>query len=233
MENNDCVIYSKNLTYEPYHQSRGEGFSGKLLLATEASNPDKKYIVKAGEAHVAACEFMFYRLAVRSGLRVAPVRLVEPAKPGEFKYPACAVDYIPNAIKLSYYEYKDIEECQVLTDLSYMLGDRDHMDFLRDEHGVIYKIDHSDCFGIEWTAETWLDPKKVNPSYLVYQMTGTHPTVDFSVKEDAGDMPAKIAAMTIADFDVELGLLEKYCGKPFEKHFRYYIDELIGQCKRI
>ena len=223
MEKNDCVIYSKDLTYESYNQLRGEGFSGKLLLAAEVNNPDKKYIIKAGEAHVAACEFMFYRLALKLGLRAARVRLVEPAKAGEFKYPACAVDYIPNAVMLSYDEYKDIAECRTLIDLSFMLGDRDNMDFLRDDNGVIYKIDHSDCFGIELTAETWLNPKKVNPSYLVYQMSRSRPTVGFSIKKDAGDMPAKITKMTVADFDVELGLLERYCGKPFEEHFRYYI----------
>jgi len=233
MDNSDCVIHSKDLTYEPYHQSRGEGFSGQLLLAADVNNPDKKYIVKAGEAHVAACEFMFFRLASRVGLRVAPVRFVEPARRGEFKYPACAVDYIPNADKLTYDEYKDITECKMLIDLSYILGDRDHMDFLRDENGDIYKIDHSDCLGIESTAETWLNSKKVNPSYLIYQMSRTKPNVGMSIKEDSSDLKEKIAGMDVADFDEEFTLIKKYCGTPFEAHFRYYINELIEQCKRI
>ena len=232
MKNSECIIKSKDLMYEPYHQSRGNGFSGQLLLASEVDNPDRKYIIKSGEAHVAACEFMFYGLALKLGLRVARVWLVESAKAGEFKYPACAVDYIPNAVKLSYEEYKDIKDCRTLTDLSYMLGDRDHMDFIKDENGIIYKIDHSDCFGIETTAETWLDPKKVSPSYLFYQMARTKPTVVFSIKNDAGDMPAKIAKLSVTDFNDELDLLSKYCGKPFEDHFRYYIDELINQCKQ-
>ena len=175
MENNDCVISSKNLTCEPYIQLRGEGFSGQLMMATDINNPNVRYIIKAGQAHVAACEFMFYRLALKLGLCTARVWLVEVAKVGEFMYPACAVDYIPNATKLPYAEWKDIEECRILTDLSFMLGDRDNMDFLRDENGVIYKIDHSDCFGIESTAETWINPNKINLSYLFVRVQILHP----------------------------------------------------------
>jgi hypothetical protein len=232
MSNADCVICSKDLTYEPYRQSRGDGFSGQLLMAAETNNPDKRYIIKSGEAHVAACEFMFYRLASELGLPVAPVRLVEPAKRGEFKYPACAVDFIPDAVMLPYDEYKEIAECRMLTDLSYILGDRDHMEFLRDGNGSVYKIDHSDCFGIESTAETWLNPKKVNPSFMFYQMSRTKPNVSMSIKEDAGDLHERIAKITVADFDDEFDLLKKYCGKPFEDHFHNYIDELISQCKQ-
>jgi len=49
------------------------------------------------------------------------------------------------------------------------------MDFLRDENGVIYKIDHSDCFGIESTAETWINPNKINLSYLFVRVQILHP----------------------------------------------------------
>jgi hypothetical protein len=233
MENMDFLIKSQELAYAPYHQARGDGFSGQLLLASEIKDPERKYIIKAGEAHVAACEFMFYRLALKLGLGVARVRMVEPARHGEFKYPACAVDYIPNAVKLPYDEYKGIEECRALTDLSYMLGDWDHMDFLRDENGAVYKIDHSDCFGIEMTAETWLDPQKINPAYLIYQMSRPRPNAGYSIKEYAGGMPAKIAKMGIAEFGDEFYLLKNCCGKPFEDHFRYYISELISQCKQL
>jgi len=51
MANNDYVIYSKDLTTEPFHQSRGEGFSGQLLLAAEISSPEGKYIIKADEGY--------------------------------------------------------------------------------------------------------------------------------------------------------------------------------------
>lgn|GEM_PF-5654833 len=91
MLNLNSVINSKELTYEPYHQSRGESFSGQLLLAWEVNAPENKYIIKAAKAHVAACEFMFYKLSEKLGLRVARVRFVKPVKPDEFKYPACAV----------------------------------------------------------------------------------------------------------------------------------------------
>jgi len=201
--------------------------------ANRAPSCNVRYIIKAGQAHVAACEFIFHRLALKPGLRTARVRLVEVEKADEFKYPACAVDYITNATKLPYGEWKEIGKCRILTDLSFTLGDRDNMDFLRDENGVIYKTDHSDCFGIESVAETWLNPSKTNLSYLFYQMSRSRPTVGFSIKEYAGDMPARIARMRVSDFDVELGLIEVHYGKPFEEHFRYYIDELINQCKQI
>ena len=168
MSNTDNVIDSANLVYEPYHQSRGEGFSGQLLLATEINNPKKKYIIKASMAHVAACEFMFYSLAVKLGLRVARVFLVK-SKPNEFQYPACAIDFIPNGVKLKYDEYIEIEECKILVHLSLALGDVDNPDFLKDESGLVYKLDHSDCFGIEGTAETWLNPKKITIQYMLYQ----------------------------------------------------------------
>ena len=234
MFNMDSVIESKMLVYEPYRQSRGEGFSGKLLMAAEVGNPEKRYIIKAGMAHVAACEFMFYRLATKLGLRVARVRFVVPAKPDEFEYPACAVDFIPNAVKLQYDEWMKIEECEILAHLSFILGDRDNLDFLRDENGTIQKIDHSDCFGIEDTAETWLNPKKVTASYVIYQMAKTAPRIGYYVEEYVlRGMFRLISDLTIADFIDELVIIHKLCGKPFKEHFRYYINELIEQCKKI
>jgi len=177
MLDEDNVINSKELTYEPYRQSRGDGFSGQLLLASEVNAPEKKYVIKAANAHVAACEFMFYKLAAKLGLRIARVRFVQSVKRNEFKYPACAVDFIPNAVKLAYDEFITITECEILADLSYILGDRDNIDFLRDENGIIYKIDHSDCFAIEGTAETWVNHKKTTLEYMLYQMSKPTPRV--------------------------------------------------------
>jgi len=232
MMNDDNVIYSKELIYEPYRQSRGEGFSGQLFLAAEINNPEKKYIIKAANAHVAACEFMFYRLAVKLGLRVARVRFVVPAKPDEFEYPVCAVDFIPNAVKLQYDDFIKIEECEILSHLSYILGDRDNLDFLRDDNGDIYKIDHSDCFGIEDTAETWIKPKQITTAYMFYQMSKPIPRIGhFAEMDILRGMFERIAGLTITDFDDDLALVNKFCGMPFEKHFRYYINELIAQCK--
>ena len=140
MDCDDYIIDSKNLRFEPYVQPRGDGFSGQLLLATQINNPHKKYIIKAGVAHVAACDFMFYRLATKINLPVARVRIVNPIKPNEFKYPACAVEFIPNAVKLLYKEFMEIEDCVKLSYLSYILGDRDNLDFLRDVSGVLYLL---------------------------------------------------------------------------------------------
>ena len=231
MSHSGHVIDSAQLAYEPYSQSRGEGFSGRLLMAAEVNNPEKRYILKAGMAHVAACEYMFYRLADKLGLPVAPVRLVKPARPNEFEYPACAVDFIPNAEMLKYDEYMAIAECEILSNLSYILGDRDNLDFLRDANGTVYKIDHSDCFGIEDTAETWIHPKNVTPSYLFYQMKKTTPNIGhYANKEILDDMFDKASELSMADFENELTLLREFCGEPFESHFRYYIGEFIEQC---
>lgn len=233
MLNNDNVISSKDLTYEPYRQSRGEdGFSGQLFLAAEVKNPETRYIIKAGVAHVAACEFMFYKLASKLGLRVARVRLVAPAKPDEFEYPACAVDFIPNAVMLTYDDFMRIEECEILMYLSFILGDNDNLDFLRDENGDIYKIDHSDCFGIEGIAETWINPNQIALIYGIYQIAKPMPRVGYYAEmEILWDMLKKIANLSITDFNDDLDLIKKYCGKPFDTHFRYYINELIEQCK--
>lgn len=229
---NNNVLNSKDLTYEPYHQSRGEGFSGQLLFASEADNPKKNYIIKSGHAHVAACEFMFYKLAVKLGLSVARVRFVNPVQSDEFEYPACAVDFIPNAVKLEYNEFIKIEDCERLSNLSYILGDRDNLDFLRAENGVIYKIDHSDCFGIEGTAETWLNPKKITIEYSFYQMAKPKPGVNVYAKEEVLQAVFdKIANFDLSDFDDDFSLINKFCGKSFETHFRYYIGELINQCR--
>ena len=90
--------------------------------------------------------------------------------------------------------------------------------------------------GITWHEMAPNDIRKqtiIPPLYLFYQMSRSRPTVGFSIKENAGDMHARIARMRVSDFDVELGLIEVHCGKPFEEHFRYYIEELINQCKQI
>lgn len=234
MLNNDNVISSEALNYEPYHQSRGDGFSGQLLLAVDISNPEKKYIIKAANAHVAACEFMFYRLALKLGLSVARVRLVAPARRDEFEYPACAVDFIPNAVKLNYNDFIKIEECEMLINLSFILGDSDNMDFLRDESGVVYKIDHSDCFGIEGMAETWINPQKDMDAYRFYQMVKPAPCINrYFEKGGLKALHEKIADLSISDFDDDLALVNKFCGVSFENHFQYYISKLIEQCNEI
>jgi len=67
---NQNVINSEDLIIKPYHQKHGkDGFSGKLLLAT-AKNSDKQYIIKAGVAHVAACEFIFYKFVAKLVLSI-------------------------------------------------------------------------------------------------------------------------------------------------------------------
>ena len=234
MLNTDHIIQSKALIYKPYSQSRGDGFSGKLLIAAEADNSEKRYIIKAGMAHVAACEFMFYMLAGKLGLRVARVRLIKPAKRREFKYPACAVDFIPNAVKLRYDEYIKTPECEILSHLSYILGDRDHLDFLNDETGVVYKIDHSDCFGIEDTAETWINPKNITPSYVFYQMKKPIPLIGhYADNELLWDMFDNISHLSTDDFNDAFALINEFCGKPFEEHFRHYIGDLIRQCRAL
>ena len=234
MLNYDNTINSKELTYEPYHQSRGDGFSGKLFLATEINNPEKKYIIKSMEAHVTACEYMFYKLASKLGFNVARVRLVTPSKFDDFKYPACAVDFIPNAVKLKYDEYKKIEECNMLLSLSFILGDRDNMDFLKDENGMIYKIDHSDCFGIEETAETWVNPEKNTIGNMFYQISKPKPNIGhYAEKDELRSMFENISHLSMDDFNEDLSLINEYCGTDFEMHFRYYINELIEQCKTI
>ena len=232
MLNTDHVIQSKALTYKPFSQARGDGFSGKLLMAAQVDNPEKRYIIKASMAHVAACEFMFYRLADKLGLRAARVRFVKPAKRSEFKYPACAIDFIPNAVALKYDEFIKIPECEILSNLSYILGDRDNLDFLKDENGVVYKIDHSDCFGIEDTAETWIKPKNITPSYVFYQLRKPEPQIGHYVDNDLlWDMFHNISKLSVDDFNEEFALLNEFCGKPFEAHFRHYIGALIQQCK--
>jgi len=233
MINADYIINSKDLTYEPYHQARGEGFSGQLYLATDINNTENKYIIKSAQAHVAACEFMFYVLASKLELHVARVRLVVPAKPHEFEYPACAVDFIPNSKKLSYDEYSKIEECEILSDLSFILGDRDNLDFLRDESGAVYKIDHADCFGIEGTAETWLNPNKKTHEHMFYQMSKPKPCIGHYVKKEIlRNMLDKIAKLSITEFENELVVINNICGVLFETHFRYYINELIEQSRK-
>ena len=234
MVNAKNIIESDKLTYEPYHQARGEGFSGQLYLATEINNPGKKYIIKSSQAHVAACEFMFYILVSKLELRAACVRLVVPSKPNEFIYPACAVDFIPNAVKLKYDEYSKIDECEILTNLSFILGDRDNLDFLRDENGLVYKIDHSDCFGIEGTAETWLNPDKKTIEYMFYQMSKPKPNIGhYAEKEILRSILEKVANFSITEFEDDFALIKKICGTPFETHFRYYINELIEQSKKL
>lgn len=228
------VLLSKDLTYAPYHQSRGDGFSGALLIASEVNDPGKRYIIKAAMAHVAACEFMFYKLAAKLKLPVAQVWLISPAKPDEFSYPACAIRYIPSATFLKYDEQTQIEECRLLTNLSFILGDRDHQDFLRDENGDIYKIDHSDCFGIEGTAETRLNPANITPQYVVYQMAKTKPAIGhYADNEETRGMLKSISRMKLEDFSDEFRLINQFCGLAIETHFRYYINEFIGQCRSV
>lgn len=225
-------LHSEDLIYKEYHQSRGEGFSGSLLIASDANAPEKKYIIKAAMAHVAACEFMFYRLASKLNLPVARVWLISPREHNEFSYPACAVQYIPNATTLKHDEYMQIEGCRLLTDLSFILGDRDNQDFLKDNNGTIYKIDHSDCFGIEDTAEAWINPAIATAAYVLYQMSRTKPCVGhYADKGETRRMLKNISKMELTDFSDDFRLINHFCGLPFEDHFRYYFNALIEQCR--
>lgn len=228
------VLADKDLIYEPYHQVRGEGFSGALFMAHERKNPDKKYIVKAWRSHVAACEFMFYRLAVKLDLPVANVRFISPSRPKRFEYPACAVDFIPNAAVLQYEEYIAIDDCAILAYLSYILGDRDNLDFLKDADGNIYKIDHSDCFFIEDTADTWINPRNKTLSAMMYELHKPIPQLGNYAEIPVMTSPLKrIAAFELEDFSDEFAKLKKYCGVRFEAHFRHTIGELIRQCREL
>jgi len=234
MDYSNYIIDSANLRYDSYIQPRGDGFSGQLLLATETNNSEKKYIIKAGAAHVAACDFMFCHFAEKLCLPVAHVRFVNPIKPNEFEYPACAVEFIPNAVKLSCKEFMGIEDCVKLSCLSYILGDGDNLDFLRDESGTVYKIDHSDCFGIEGTAETWINPKNPKVQYMFYQMSKTVPKVGYYAEMTVlQNMFKLISRLKLTDFNDEFSLLSKFCGKQFETHFRFYLSKLIIQCANI
>jgi hypothetical protein len=140
------LISAADCKFEPFSQNRGEGDSGRLLLAANVDAPEERYVVKTRYPEIPASEFMYHKIASALGLHTQKVRLFKGFPDCEY---AVAIKFCPTAkayhptrqpgIDPDYFKFLALYE---------ILGEEDSMEIYIDEDNRFFKIDNAAAFGL-------------------------------------------------------------------------------------
>jgi hypothetical protein len=155
------LISAADYTFEPFPQSRGEGDSGRLLIATDINAPDERYVVKAGTPEIPVNEFTYHKIASALGLYTQKARLFKGFP--ECKY-AVAIKFCPTAKAYS-------PERQPCIDPDYfrflalyeILGEEDSKEIYIDEYNRVFKLDNAAAFNLTELSMALLLKKTRSP----------------------------------------------------------------------
>jgi hypothetical protein len=155
------LVSAADYKFETFPQSRGEGDSGRLLLAADVNAPEERYVVKAGTPEIPVNEFIHHKIASALGLYTQKARLFK-GFPG-CKY-AVAIRFCPTArtyspegqpgIDPDYFRFLALYE---------ILGEEDSREICVDGDNRVFKLDNAAAFNLTELSMALLLKKTRSP----------------------------------------------------------------------
>jgi hypothetical protein len=244
------LISAADCKFEPFPQSRGEGDSGPLMLATDVNAPGERYVVKSRYPEIPANEFMYHKIAAALGLHTQKARLFK-------NFPGCkyavAIMFCPAAEAYSPARRPDIDPTDYFKFLALyeILSEADSNEIYLDGDNRVFKLDNSAAFNLDGLLMILLLKKTRSPwirkaidekigKYLEAAETQNYSILLEILRERCGETAVNVcatefrrfAALDLASLDEAFASLDKVYPKTVSDYLRRFLSVRQAACAK-
>jgi hypothetical protein len=244
------LISTTDYKFEPFSQSRGEGDSGQLLLATNVNVPNEQYVVKTHNPEIPVNEFMYHKVAAALGLYTQEVRLFKGFP--ECKY-AVAIKFCPTARACSPAQQPDIDPPDYFRFLALyeILSEEDSKEIYVDKDNCVFKLDNAAAFNLTGWSMALLLKKTRSPwvrkaiddeieRFLKTAETQRYSIMIETLREYHGDTAVdacvtvfeRFAVLGLALLDEAFASLDKVYPKTVSGYLRRFLSIRQATCRK-